>query len=108
MSMNMETFCMAIKEKIQKELGDGFHISLNPVLKNNCTRLTGLNIRTEGCSVSPIIYLDHYYREYANGRAGLGEITGSILECHRSKSPERCSFDLGGLKRWETAKPLIA
>lgn len=108
MPMNMETFCMAIKEKIQEELGDGFHISLNPVLKINGTRLTGLVIQTEGCSVSPSIYLDPYYREYANGRAGLGEITDSILECHRSKSQEGCSFDLGGLKRWETAKPLIA
>lgn len=108
MSMTMETFCSTIKEKIQKELGDGFHISLNPTLKNNGTRLTGLAIQTEGCSVSPSIYLDPYYLEYANGRAGLEEITGSILECYHSSSPKGYSPDLDGLKKWETAKPRIA
>lgn len=108
MLMTMEKFCDTIRNDIQKELGDGFRTSIMPTLKNNGTKLTGLAITEEGCSISPTIYLDSYYQEYTDGRTNLKKTEQGILECYRSSRLQNGSFDLGGFTKWETVKPRLA
>lgn len=108
MLMTMEIFCNTIKTNIQARLGSDFCISLKPILKNNDTRLTGLIIMEEGCSISPTIYLDFYYQEYMGGRTSLKEIEHGILERYRSSRLPNGRFDFSRITEWERAKPMIA
>ncbi|MCR5338863.1 MAG: DUF5688 family protein [Lachnospiraceae bacterium] len=68
--MEFKEFCDYVKDEVIKYLPPQFNdaeVSVNVIQKNNNTQLTGLTIRTEGCTISPNIYLDNYYAQYQHG-----------------------------------------
>ena len=68
--MEFNEFCDYVKDHIKDYLPTEFadaQVSTAVMQKNNGTELVGLSIRTEGCTISPNIYLDNYYQEYRHG-----------------------------------------
>lgn len=65
--MNFNEFEREILLYFRKMLGEEYTISINEVRKNNNIVLNGLLMRKEGQSVTPNIYLNHYYERYIEG-----------------------------------------
>ena len=84
--MNYEEFKNTIESQIKNYLPDSFNdadVLINHVIKNNSVHLDGLLIRKHNSSVSPTIYLNHYYDQYENGRSMeniMDEIAKSRIE----------------------------
>ena len=87
---SMEVFAATVKEAVEASLGDGYEVSINEVLKNNDTHLTGLTIRTEESNVAPTIYLEGMFERYTAGDASVPVIVSEVLsvyESHRVTMP---------------------
>mgnify|MGYP003234890731 CR=1 FL=1 len=87
MTMSFEEFTAFMREKVQLVLGTDVIVVSKSVLKNNGTRLQGLEFFKETVRISPVIYLDGIYKEYERGR--------SMADCVR----EVCS--LYTVNQWE-------
>ena len=90
MTMSFEEFTAFMREKVQLVLGTDVIVVSKSVLKNNGTRLQGLEFFKETVRISPVIYLDGIYKEYERGR--------SMADCVR----EVCS--LYTVNQWEKEK----
>ena len=90
MTMSFEEFTAFMREKVQLVLGTDVIVVSKSVLKNNGTRLQGLEFFKETVRISPVIYLDGIYKEYERGR--------SMADCVR----EVCSLDT--VNQWEKKK----
>ena len=79
--MNKEKFTNEIAAKIATILPEDFagaEITVSEHKKNNGLVLTGLTIHKPGSDVSPIIYLDQYYKHYCEKIATMDDILLSI------------------------------
>ncbi len=68
--MEFNEFCDYLKDHVKDYLPEEFkdaQVNVARMQKNNGTELMGLSIRTEGCTISPNIYLDNYFAEYQQG-----------------------------------------
>lgn len=81
---SMDTFAAVVKEAVEASLGDGYVVSINEVLKNNGTRLTGMTIRTEESNVAPTIYLEGMFERYKAGDAAVPVIVSEIISVYES------------------------
>ena len=81
---SMDTFVAVVKEAVEASLGDGYVVSINEVLKNNGTRLTGMTIRTEESNVAPTIYLEGMFERYKAGDAAVPVIVSEIISVYES------------------------
>ena len=88
----MDVFAQVVKEAIEASLGDGYVVSINEVLKNNGTRLTGMTIRTGESNVAPTIYLEGMFERYKAGDAAVPVIVSEILSVYESHKTTM-SFD---------------
>ncbi|MDR1547184.1 MAG: DUF5688 family protein [Hungatella sp.] len=61
--MEYNQFLLNIQMEVQKQLGDGFHVQIQRVIKNNDTLLDGLVIRKEQEHLAPTIYLNPYFED---------------------------------------------
>lgn len=75
--MNREAMKQQILEALSKKLGDGFHLSIQKVLKTN-VRLDGLTIGQEGETISPIVYMEPFYESLEKG-ISIDTVTDRIL-----------------------------
>ena len=69
--MNFEEFGNSVAENIKGYLPEEYAdaaVSLQEVIKNNDTRLTGLMVRRYDSIITPTIYLEGYFEQYENGR----------------------------------------
>lgn len=65
--MVYEVFLETIVRHFQKEFGNDYQITLRRIPKNNGILLDSLCIGKSDFSMSPAIYLNHYYEEYQAG-----------------------------------------
>ena len=64
--MKIENFAEEIKVELQKKYGSEYKITVNTVVKNNNTHLTGILIGNVKESVFPTIYIDDLFDAYRN------------------------------------------
>ena len=69
--MEFMNFTTLVREEVERRTGDNYRVRLNDVRKNNGVVLRGLTVMQDDSNISPTIYLNNYYEEYANGRATL-------------------------------------
>lgn len=62
--MNYIQFQTYLVERLRELLSEDYRVEIHPVVKNNNLRLDSLVILTEGSSISPNFYLQHYYQRY--------------------------------------------
>lgn len=89
--MNKEAMKQQILEALSKKLGDGFHLSIQKVLKTN-EKLDGLTIRHGNENISPTIYLESFYKALDNG-ASIDDVMGRILQIYSNSKVYPGHFD---------------
>lgn len=77
--MNREEFNQVIVESIQEHLGEGYKVSLSTNLKVNDVRKVAVKVDSEGCSISPLIYVDELYTQYERNES-MEEVMNFVLE----------------------------
>lgn len=108
--MVFKEFVEYIKKNIGRVLPDELcvtHIGDQKILKTNDTELTALLIKGKDANVSPIIYLNNYYKRYLDG-ISLGKILQEIVEqISNSKVRESYEFDVERFYDFENIREKI-
>lgn len=86
---NKEIFANNVLTAVKARLGEGYNVSLNPIVKNNGLTLLGLVIQKTNNGICPSIYVDDYYRHSIMGRS-FEDIIEDILETYSSCSMQTC------------------
>ena len=84
--MTHQEFKQQICQALQSALGSQVRVTVQDIVKNNNTHLSGLTVLSDRCNVSPTIYLDPYYRKYQNGTS-LSDICEEILNVYQENQP---------------------
>lgn len=103
--MNINEFAQMVVDGIQKELGEGYEISLRNVPKNNGVALLGLVIVANGQNVSPTIYMESFKAAYEEGMP-LSDIIESVLDIYGQGAPQE-NIDMEFFKDFEQVKGRI-
>lgn len=104
--MKYEEFICYVKEKVQKQMGETVHIDLRRVTKNNGVEMDGLSITKEDRKISPMIYLEEFYKAYERGMS-IPNIVGEILKMYE-KAQISTPFDPDFYSDFEKVKDKIA
>ena len=105
-SMNLSLFTEEIILKLQKRMGEAYHVSSTKVKKNNGVELTGVIIKEKDSNLSPTIYMNDFIGFYQEGMA-LNQIADRICEVFRSNDIGN-QVDMSEFINYETAKRKIA
>ncbi len=87
--MTYNQFLNYVKEQSAYEFDhpEEYHTSINHVVKNNSVELDGICLHRAGDTLSPTVYLNHFYEEYLEGRP-LHSILSEIAATLNSEIPE--------------------
>ena len=87
--MTYNQFLNYVKEQSVYEFDhpEEYKASINHVVKNNSVELDGICLHRAGDTLSPTVYLNHFYEEYLEGRP-LHSILSEIAATLSSKVPE--------------------
>ena len=77
--MDMDIFAKKVRDVIRKEMGDGYVVQVNEVVKNNGVILHGLSVRRFEYNIAATIYLDDFLEAYEAG-AMFESIAERILD----------------------------
>lgn len=83
--MTFEEFKQEVKDNIKDYLPLSYQnaeVSINEVIKNNDTHLSGLTIRTEDVGIAPTLYLEDFYNQVENGDHSMDAVMERIAETY--------------------------
>ena len=101
--MNMNEFLEDVMNNLKSKLGEEFELSVRKVTKNNGIVLTALNIRKEGDSIVPTIYMEGFYRLYETG-SSIEYIAENILKNYFDAENDKLTIDLSTITDWDNVK----
>lgn len=101
--MNMNEFLEDVMNNLKSKLGEEFELSVRKVTKNNGIVLTALNIRKEGDSIVPTIYMEGFYRLYETG-SSIEYIAENILKNYFDAENDKLTIDISTIIDWDNAK----
>lgn len=78
--MELKSFAEAVAEKIQKNLGENYYISVLTTLKNNSTEYTGISFQKKEDVISPTIYVDDLYKEYQEHQITIPQAVTLLID----------------------------
>lgn len=84
--MDYNTFISTVKLALQEKMGDGYHLAIRPIPKNNGVLLDGLTIQPPMSQIAPTIYLNPYYEQYQEGMS-IDEILSDIQNLVQNSTP---------------------
>lgn len=100
--MNKEAMKLLILEAVAEKLGNGYHGTLQKVLKTN-VELDGLIIMKDGENITPTIYLEPFYKDLENG-VSIDDVTDRILQMYFNVGAYKEQFDITSLSDFGYAK----
>lgn len=103
--MSKQEFMDNLKKSIEAFLGEETEVIVNQVTKNNGVILEGITITKKDCNISPTIYVDDFYEEYAQGKE-FGRIIKEIIDIYHQCKVEH-NIDLSFLLDYENVKNKI-
>ena len=80
--MEIGSFAEQVRSRVGKELGSCHSVSIHRANKNNGVYYTGLRISEEGLNISPVIYIDRYFREYEKGETTIESAAGYVVDTY--------------------------
>lgn len=92
--LGYEDFICAVQTQMQQKLGEGVHLQLHKVMKNNSVVMDALSISESESGIAPTIYLNDFYQDYAKGRP-LPDILDQIAQLYeknRVRGPVNADF----------------
>lgn len=104
--MEFTNFTTLVRDEVERRTGDCYRVRLNDVRKNNGVVLRGLTVMQDDSNISPTIYLNQYYEEYANGRATLVNVVNDVMDTyHRNKVNQ--SVDMRYFLNYDSVKQRV-
>lgn len=85
--MTYQEFKENILHTISAELGTGYRICIQDIIKNNDTHLDGLTILSENSNISPTIYLNYYYEQFLSNHS-FSSVVKDILDSYQKNAPK--------------------
>lgn len=85
-----DQFALKLVNRLGDYYGEEYSVTISEVMKNNGNVRHALNIRKEDETISPNIYIDDLYDEYASG-VTFSEIVDKIIKV---KSDLKCDFEI--------------
>ena len=85
-----------IKDFLPVEYQDA-EVSIQDVIKNNDTHLSGLTIRTEDTGIAPTLYLEDYYRQVEEGEHSMNGVLSRIADTYDQAMNSDISKEAKGL-----------
>lgn len=80
--MEIGSFAEQVRSRVGRELGSCHSVSIHRANKNNGVYYTGLRISEEGLNISPVIYIDRYFREYEKGETTIVGTAGRVVNTY--------------------------
>lgn len=103
--MSKENLISKIVDSVQASLGSDYSITVRETLKNNSLKLTGIEIRKKGETISPVIYIDQFISLYES-ELSVDAITHKVLNLYmKNKVTE--PFDVSAFTDFESCKGRI-
>lgn len=102
--MNFGEYTEAVLAEIRARTEGTFDVLTDTVTKNNGIKLTGILAVAKGNNIGPCIYLDDFYKEYADGRMEFGETVDEIYRLLVKHQVNPQSINISGFRNWETAR----
>lgn len=84
--MTYQEFKNTIVHTIQTKLGSNVNVAIQDIIKNNDTHLDGLTVFSDQSNISPTIYLNHYYKQFLQGKS-LSDIYADLLHIYENCAP---------------------
>ena len=103
--MTYYQFIQAVEVKVKERIQENVTVSIHTAVKNNGTRMQGLNIVEQGINISPTIYLEEYYQQFQHGGT-VEEIAGDILRLY-AQVRFGSSFESDYIKDYERVRGKI-
>ena len=103
--MNYQQFVVAVKEKVERMLGEGMRVEIMTTLKNNNQERVGLSISDSHVNISPTIYLEEYYNYFQDDDT-IDGIATSIVELYREVKFEH-TWDVQPIRDFSQIKSKI-
>lgn len=98
--MTFEEFKQEVVDKIKDFLPVEYQdatVSIQDVIKNNDTHLSGLTIRKEDNGISPTLYLEDYYQQVENGIHSMEGVLSRIADTYDQAMNNDLSKEAMGL-----------
>ena len=86
--MKIEDFAEMVKDGVIKRLGEGAHVSVHRVNKNNGVVYTGLEVHRESLNLSPLVYLDIPYENFRCKKTTLPETVDYVVKTAGDKTQQ--------------------
>lgn len=103
--MRKENLISNIVNSVRSSLGSDYSVTLRETLKNNSLKLTGIEIRKKGETISPVIYIDQFISLYES-ESSVEAITRKVLNLYM-KNRVTEPFDLSAFADFESCKGRI-
>lgn len=104
-TMEYGTFVSTITNRVKDVMGEGYHVQVYKVIKNNSLELDSLIVQKEGRKFAPNIYLMPYYESFLEGTP-LQEIVRRLCIIYRDAvnpiQEKDFNFTLDNMKQYIT------
>lgn len=84
--MDIRRFAELVSCAVSEELGDGYQVKLQEIIKNNGVVLQGLIILNSNSNLSPTIYLNSFLEAYENDMP-MPDIVARVLDIYKRELP---------------------
>lgn len=101
--MEFTNFTTLVREEVERRAGEKYRVRLNDVRKNNGVVMRGLTVMQDDSNISPTIYLNDYYEEYANGNATLVNVVNDVMDTYYRNKVNQ-SVDMRFFLNYESVK----
>jgi hypothetical protein len=100
-------FLDEIVAQMKAALGVDYQIEVKSIDKNNGIVRTGVSVQKRGTQLSPMIYLEEFYKQYQNGMS-VDQIISELYQLYEDSeiTPETCN--IAALKDYNQAKSMLA
>lgn len=98
-------FIYEVTDRIRNKMGSTCEVQIKSITHNNGQQLTGILFKKNG-KESPLIYLEKYYNQYADGRMSIVEIVDEIIRIQGDGGIQEL-IGIGGLVDYEAIQSKI-
>ncbi|MCR4587954.1 MAG: DUF5688 family protein [Lachnospiraceae bacterium] len=102
--MNFNEFKTEMKEAVCLGLGDKYTVSMEETDKNNGVILTGLMVKTPDQPMSPVFYLNSYYRKHEQEGVPVEDLAQDILRTFREQENDSSHVDMDFFRDYEKVR----
>ena len=103
--MTKEEFANEMRDRIEKEMGEGYEVSVLKVAKNNGVEMTGICVKNEETNISPTLYVDQFYEDLQHGRE-MDELLDKAAFSIKTGMPGK-NFDVDFFRDYDRVKDKI-